>query len=64
MIRLIGYSCSPPFSYLPRIEVRVATVNRVTHPRYRWVRISVVLRLLSMLEIGNVGARDSCSSDP
>ena len=47
----------------PRVESRVATVSRVTRCRYHWLRISVGLRLLGMLEIGGVGARDSRSSD-
>jgi hypothetical protein len=57
-----GCNYSPPSIYLPRVESRVATVSRVTRCRYHWVRISVGLRLLDMLEIGGVGARDSRSS--
>ena len=31
MIRLVGYSYSPPTSYLPRVGVRVAAVSRIAH---------------------------------
>ena len=39
-------------------------MSRVTYPQYRWVRISIGLRLLDTLKIGGVGACDSRISDP
>ena len=50
--------------YLPRVKVRIATVSRMPHPRYRCLRISVGLRRLDTLGIGGVGASDSRGSDP
>ena len=65
ILQEVGCSYSPPASCLPRVEVRVVTVSRVTRCRYYWALISVVLRLLGTLEISGVGARDSRSrSDP
>ena len=64
MIHLVGYSCNPPTSYLPRVGVRVAIVSIVTHLRYRCAHIFVGLRLLDTLDIGGVGASGSRRIDP
>ena len=63
MTGLVGCSCNPLTSYLPRVGVRVATVSRVTHLRYRCARVSVGIRLLDALDIGGVGASGSRGSD-
>jgi hypothetical protein len=63
MIRLVGCSCSPPTSYLPQVEVRVATVSRVTPLQCPCVRISVGPRRLDTLDIGGVGAHESRDDD-
>jgi hypothetical protein len=41
---LVGYSCNPLTSYLPRVGVQVANVSIFARLRYRCARISVVLR--------------------
>ena len=46
---LVGCSCSPPASYLPRVVVRVGTVSILALLRYLRVYLSVVLRLLDTL---------------
>ena len=60
---LVGCTCNPPASYLPRVVVRVATVSILAHLRYLRVRISVVLRLLDTICIARVVASDSRGSD-
>jgi hypothetical protein len=64
MTGLVGYSCNPPTSYLPRVGVRVAIVSIVTHLRYRCAHISVGPRLLDTLGIDGVGACGSREIDP
>ena len=63
MIDLVGSSCNPLASYLPRVGVRVANMPRIAHLRYQCERIFIGLRLLDKLGIGEVDARGSCESD-
>ena len=65
MIRLVECSCNPLMtSNLPRVKVRVATVSRATHLRYRYVRIYVDLRRLVTLDISGMCASDFRRNDP
>ena len=55
MIRLVGYSCNPLTSYLPRVGVRVVIVSIVAHLRMykylpasvvQWVRVDLVVVII------------------
>jgi len=55
MIRLVGYSYSPPTSYLPRVGVRVAAVSRIAHllaTALRWFVYHMVEKQVSVILLG------------